>query len=283
MRLRPRHDLGRSARPARLGFTLVELLVVIGIIAILVAMLLPSLNRARQASQRTACLSNLRQLGMAMAMYNMENKDKLIAEWTVGPMWHYQIKQYLGLQRTQKLTDTNLNNEQTRDKIYQCPSTSDKVTPDADNSPTPTPFEQYFTNHSSFGKVQASYGMNRWTYDPRIKDLAAGTSPNKKYWIYYDNTVNFLKLTNPSKIGGDVPLFFDCRWREARPSSNTEKYYTDPTVTGDMSLAATNRHGKYTNVVYCDGSARTIPLPELWAAKWHPTWNAPKPLPPVPW
>jgi prepilin-type processing-associated H-X9-DG protein len=56
-----------------------------------------------------------------------------------------------------------------------------------------------------------------------------------------------------------------------------------------MSNVATNRHGKYVNVVYVDGSARTIPLPELWAAKWHANWVAPPkatpptPLPPVPW
>ncbi|MEA2710674.1 MAG: hypothetical protein QOF78_3275 [Phycisphaerales bacterium] len=74
----------RRRRPARNAFTLVELLVVIGIIAILISILIPTLSRARESAQRTQCLSNLRQMAVMFNMYANANQQQIPIGTTSG-------------------------------------------------------------------------------------------------------------------------------------------------------------------------------------------------------
>ena len=278
-------------RAAELGaFTLVELLVVIGIIAILIGVLLPVLGSVRRQANTVACSSNLRQLSTCMLMYMQDHKGRLIVSWTKSPVWHYQLKPYFS-----KLPKLSPGSTETRDQILKCPAAWEKPTPDSDNAVTPSPFQAFYTSFSggssgdSGFRVESAYGMNRYLYDGSWQhpagtwnsgffayDAARPTAPKTNFW----------KLQKPS--AGQIPMLFDCRWRETYVDSNAEGYYFPPNPKSNnsnkgMSLIATRRHGRVTNVAFTDLSVKTAPLPELWTYRWRPNWTAPQKLPPVPW
>lgn len=107
------------------GFTLVELLVVIGVIALLISMLLPALNKAREQAARISCLSNMRQLGVLFQMYADNNKGRL--PWCPTSSWanSYGIladlmpaHEYVGYNASYAGTNAAM---QGRASLYRCP------------------------------------------------------------------------------------------------------------------------------------------------------------------
>ena len=76
----------RTRRSRRDGFTLIELLVVIAVIAVLMSILMPALQRAREQGKRAACLNNLKQLNLSWILYADDNDDKLVC----GDSYEYE-------------------------------------------------------------------------------------------------------------------------------------------------------------------------------------------------
>ena len=172
------HRLERKA-----GFTLVELLVVIGIIALLISILLPALSRARESAQRVVCSANLRTMGLALRQYMDDNRQGQPLDGTYfdnGPtyngntysmefLYYVALAKYVGISgvsdrpiqagpggRMWAYYGSIVNGGSGRKSVLFCPS-DDIVLSDPGFDPLTTPAIQW-TGFSSYGTVGMSWG-----------------------------------------------------------------------------------------------------------------------------
>jgi len=278
-------DVSRGSRPApqpagALGFTLVELLVTIAIIAILVALLLPVLSSARLRTQQVHCLNNLRQLGLTALLY--ANEDQKYPAWSDsgfsgGGFW-------MG----------TLNVGARQKGITLCPSAPlrDPVPGQGWAQGTADRAWVRWTDDNRSGYF-GSYGFNNWL-------RASGWWARDRPEFLFKTHAN---IQNPAA----TPLIADENWAGAGPLEDDPPchdlyagtYFSYPRGTathlGRFTIA---RHGGVRpasaprslppgsklpgaiNVVSADGHTQLVPLERLWTLYWHLDWQVPAVRPP---
>ena len=238
------------ARFPRRAFTLLELMVVITIIVILIAILVPTLERAMASAYKAQCLANLKAFSVGYKHYSLDNRGgSMNIPGGSRSYWNYALAPYMGFTGYGKGAQTGA------DKFMLCPETS--VAYSGGFAPSAHGTWDWDT-------AQGSYGLNLFFMDYHSYNPGLGIS-GSLWYLKYD------------AAPGGAPLIGDSNWIGGWPDTNDAdpgQYNGTPPDSGGWGVMIArwclDRHGGYTmNMGFVDGSARNLILGELWALPWH--------------
>ncbi len=226
---------------ARRGFTLIELLVVIAIIAILAAMLLPALSRAKERAKMTKCSSNLRNLGMATYMYAADHNDYVPGDtFSGGYFFATLLAPYVaGSINPAFAGDPNyLLRAYSTIPVLQCPSFFTAGV------------SQRWTLHYTINSIDFGRYATTRTYDatPYQKVSAVPTGPVNVAYLFEVNNRGQLNATD---FGG---------WNVWNDTHTTFSPSGSANSSPRMISANDKRHLGKTTLVFLDGHAKVSPL-----------------------
>lgn len=255
-------------RRRRGGFTLVELLVVIGIISVLIGILLPSLSTARVAARSVASLSNLRQVGIGLLAYRNENKGFYPRHSSPGSQvprtrWADDIYQYV--QNTEVYMSPNLNEDERARMNKPFAHTVDQTTGAAIPGQT-VYFGGYGYNFQYLGNARTPGGVPAYFANASRIKAASQTICLADTYGSKDGTSNW---TSEGVYVVDPPLMsveLGSRGsRKISPMPGAGNYSYAGGNDGDplyRSTPAERNRGKV-NVMFCDGHAEPMTLKQM--------------------
>ena len=254
------------------AFTLIELLVVISVIAVLMGILLPVLQKARQQARAVKCKSNLKQWGAAFAVYAAENDGKFCDFRCTQYSQAYIREHFLHWMFVKKDYFSECLN------LLICPSAS-KIEESGQNngfikgsSCTAWVARNRWLNMTKYpSEVAGSYALNTSIINYNMRDKRNYLARKKYYWPDC-----FAK--NPGKI----PVMLDSTIPSLRVLDNKlypPRFADDTAVlnpmvcNGTIKYSCIDRHNGGINSLFMDWSVRKVGLKELWTLKWSPGFN----------